>query len=104
MAAYCFFDVREVNDPNKMEEYRKAVLQTVQQYRGQFVVLGGTCESVEGEWKPIFPVIIRFPNLQTAHKWYHSNEYQYLKALRLSASKGDAVFMESEPSEFVTEH
>ncbi len=102
MAAYCFFDVREVVDPAKMEEYRRGVLATVKQYDGQYVVLGGTCDRIEGEWKPNFPVIIRFPSLERAHQWYHSEEYKYLKALRLSGSKCDAVFMESEPGEFVS--
>ena len=103
MSAYCFFDIREVIDPEKMEEYRKGVLETVKQYNGQYVVLGGTCDSIEGQWKPKFPVIIRFPSLKRAHEWYHSEEYKYLKALRLAGSKGDAVFMESEPSDFITE-
>ena len=103
MAAYCLFDIREVVDPEKMEEYRRGVLATVERYGGRYVVMGGTCDVIEGNWKPNFPVIIRFPSLEQAHNWYHSEEYKYLKALRLSGSKGDAVFMESEPSEFVSE-
>ena len=103
MAAYCFFDVREVVDPAKMEDYRRNVLATVEQYGGRYVVIGGTCDVIEGQWKPNFPVIIRFPNLEQAHNWYHSEEYKYLKALRLSGSKCDAVFMESASGEFVSE-
>ena len=60
MAAYCFFDIREVLDPAKMEDYRRNVLATVEQYGGRYVVMGGTCDVIEGQWKPNFPVIIRF--------------------------------------------
>jgi uncharacterized protein (DUF1330 family) len=103
MTAYCFFDVREVVDPAKLEQYKNGVLTTVQQYNGRYLILGGQCDSVEGSWQPVTPVLIRFPDLEQAYKWYNSPEYKGLKTLRLDATKGDAVFIESEPSAFVSE-
>lgn len=103
MAAYCFFDVQEIVDPAKMEQYRSDVLATVKQYSGRYLVVGGTCEVVEGTWQPVTPVLTRFPDLQQAYKWYNSEEYRELKALRLAGSKGHAVFMETEASEFIEE-
>jgi uncharacterized protein (DUF1330 family) len=103
MTAYCFFDVREVVDPAKLEQYKNGVLATVQHYNGRYLILGGQCDSVEGGWQPVTPVLIRFPDLKQAYKWYNSPEYQGLKTLRLDATKGDAVFIESEPSAFVSE-
>ncbi len=104
MTAYCFFDVREIIDAAKIEQYKRGVLATVTQYQGRYLVLGGRCDSVEGNWQPVTPVLIQFPNLDQAYKWYNSAEYKALKALRLAGSIGDAVFMESEPSEFVTQN
>ena len=101
MAAYGLFDVRAVTDPGKMERYQSGVLATVKRHGGQYLVVGGRCEAVEGDWSPAFPVLIKFPSLEHAHRWYNSDEYKNLKSLRLSATKGSAVFMESEPSEFV---
>jgi uncharacterized protein (DUF1330 family) len=49
---------------------------------------------VEGDWQPVFPVIIEFPSLVQAHRWYDSDEYRDLKALRLSATIGNAVIIE----------
>ena len=103
MAAYCFFDVREVTDPEKLEQYKKGVLATVHQYSGRYLLLGGNCEGIEGNWRPVTPVLIRFPDLAQAKKWYNSEEYAGLKALRLAATNGDAVIIESVPSEFITE-
>lgn len=103
MTAYCFFDVREVVDPEKLEQYKNGVLATVQQYNGRYLLLGGECERVEGEWQPTTPVLIRFPSLEQAHNWYNSPEYEPLKALRLAATSGDAVFMESTPNPFISE-
>jgi uncharacterized protein (DUF1330 family) len=101
MAAYCFFAVREITDSAKMAEYRSRVLATVQHYGGRYLAVGGKCEVVEGTWRPVLPVLIEFPNLEQANAWYGSDEYKELKQLRLSATKGDAVFMESESNEFV---
>ena len=67
MAAYCFFDIREVSDPEKLGEYKAGVLATVQQYGGRYLLLGGEAESVEGDWQPSSPVLIRFPSLEQAH-------------------------------------
>jgi len=103
MTAYCFFDVREVIDPQKLDMYKQGVLATVQQYGGRYLVLGGKCEGVEGTWQPVTPVLIRFPSLEQAYTWYNSEEYRHLKGLRLAATNGDAVFMESEPNGFVFE-
>jgi uncharacterized protein (DUF1330 family) len=102
MAAYCFFDMYEVTDPEKLEQYRSGVLATVERYGGHYVLVGGKCDIVEGNWRPTFPVLMEFPTLEAAHSWYNSQEYAPLKALRLSATKNNAVFMESEPTKFTT--
>ncbi|HKY04599.1 MAG TPA: DUF1330 domain-containing protein [Blastocatellia bacterium] len=94
MAAYCFFDVLEITDEEKMEQYRAGVFRTVEQYGGRYLAIGGKTDLVEGEWRPVFPVIIEFPSLEQAHRWYNAEEYRSLKQLRLAATKGHAVFIE----------
>ena len=94
MAAYCFFDILETTDPGKMEKYRTGVAATVQHYGGRYLALGGPFDVVEGQWRPVFPVLLEFPSLAQAHRWYDSDEYRELKALRLAATRGNAVFIE----------
>jgi uncharacterized protein (DUF1330 family) len=94
MSAYCVFDVLKINDPEKMADYRSKVVDNVERHGGRYVVLGGPFDVVEGNWQPTFPVIIEFPNLEQAHKWYDSEDYAELKALRLAASEANAVFVE----------
>jgi uncharacterized protein (DUF1330 family) len=94
MRAYFFLDVLKVTDPEKMEKYREGVLATVQQHGGRYLTVGGRYDVVEGEWRPVFPVLIEFPSLQHAHSWYDSDAYRDLKALRLAATRGNAVFIE----------
>jgi uncharacterized protein (DUF1330 family) len=92
--AYGFFDVLEVTDPAKMEAYRAGVFATVKNHGGCYVVLGGPFEVVEGSWQPTFPVMIEFPSMAAARRWYDSPEYAPLKALRLAATRGHAVFFD----------
>jgi uncharacterized protein (DUF1330 family) len=94
MSAYFLVDVLEVTDEEKMEKYRGSVLSTVERYGGRYLTVGGKCDVVEGDWQPVFPVIIEFPSLEQAHRWYDSDEYRDLKALRLAATKGNAVIIE----------
>jgi uncharacterized protein (DUF1330 family) len=100
MTAYCFFDVQEVTDPEALNEYRSKVRATGEHHGGRFVLVGGELEAVEGDWRPTFPVLIEFPSLEHARRWYGSAEYRGLKELRLSATKGHAFFMEGLPEEY----
>jgi len=87
MPGYAVFDVLEITDQAKMDEYRKGVLATIQKYKGRVLVAGGKFEVVEGSAKPTFPVILEFPTLEDAKRWYESEEYRPLKALRLAAAR-----------------
>ena len=94
MSAYCVFDIREIVDRAKMQKYREGVAASVAQFGGRYLVLGGPIEVIEGDWRPVFPVILEFPSLEQAHRWFDSEEYRELKRLRLEGSRGDAVFMQ----------
>ena len=52
MTAYCLFDNLEVSDPVKLEEYATAVQPIVERYGGRYVLIGGKCDLVEGDWRP----------------------------------------------------
>jgi uncharacterized protein (DUF1330 family) len=88
MTAYCFFDVLEVTDPEGLEEYRGHVRDTVKHHGGRYLLVGGELEPIEGDRRPTFPVLIEFPSLEHARRWYGSDEYRRLKELRLSATRG----------------
>jgi uncharacterized protein (DUF1330 family) len=93
MPAYFIVDI-DVTDPTAFEEYRKAVPATVEKYGGKFLVRGGRLEVVEGCWRPKRVVLTEFPSLEQAKRWYDSEEYRALKALRLRTSKGNVILVE----------
>lgn len=93
MAAYAFFDNVQVLDAERLGAYKERVASVVERFGGRYVVLGGEIQRVEGDWQPTFPVMIEFPDLDAARRWYDSADYAELKALRLSAVRGNAVLM-----------
>ena len=93
MSAYVIGEI-EVTDPAGYEEYRKQVLAVVTKYGGKFIVRGGKIDAKEGGWAPKRIVLVEFPSLAQAQKWYDSPEYAPLLAMRLKASKANLVIVE----------
>ena len=93
MPAYFIVD-NEVIDPAGFEEYRKQVPDTVVKYGGKFLVRGGQLQTLEGDWKPARIVVTEFPSIEQARRWYDSEEYRPLRALRLRTARGSVVLVE----------
>jgi uncharacterized protein (DUF1330 family) len=93
MAAYIIVDLT-VTDLPTMEEYRKQVPATVAKYGGRFLVRGGAHQTVEGDWKPNRVVVLEFPSMEQAKRWYDSEEYRAPKAMRLRAGRANLIMVE----------
>ena len=93
MSAYLIGEI-DVTDPAGYEDYRKQVLAVVTKYGGRFIVRGGKVDSKEGGWAPKRIVVLEFPSLEQARKFYHSPEYAPLIKLRQKASKGKIILVE----------
>ncbi len=93
MAAYVIAEVN-VTDPKLYEDYKKLVPATVEKYGGRFAVRGGTLETKEGGWNPARLVVLEFPTMEQARKWYHSPEYAPALALRLKAANAKVILVE----------
>lgn len=93
MAAYVIAEVN-VTDPKLYEDYKKLVPATVEKYGGRFAVRGGTLETKEGGWNPARLVLLEFPTMEQARKWYHSPEYAPALAIRLKAANAKVILVE----------
>jgi uncharacterized protein (DUF1330 family) len=93
MAAYVIGEI-EVTDPAVYEDYRKQVLAVVTKYGGKFIARGGKTETLEGAPPARRVVVLEFPSLEQAQKWYRSAEYAPLIALRQRASRGRIIVVE----------
>jgi uncharacterized protein (DUF1330 family) len=93
MPAYVIADVT-VTDAATMEEYRKQVPATIAKYRGRYLVRGGAHQTLEGEWKPSRLIVLEFPTLAQAQRWYDCEEYKGPKALRMKAGRTKLVIVD----------
>jgi uncharacterized protein (DUF1330 family) len=93
MPAYFIVDVN-VQDPAGFEEYRKRVPATIEKYGGKFLVRGGKFEKLEGNWEPTRVVLLEFPSLEQAKRWYDSEEYREPKALRFKTARTNLLLVE----------
>lgn len=93
MRAYCIANV-EVTDPDTYERYRSQVVAIVEKFGGRYLARGGRAEAKEGGLQPHRVVILEFPDLDTAKRWYDSPEYQAIIGYRTKASRTDLIMVE----------
>lgn len=87
MAAYVIADI-QVTDPAAYEQYRPLAAASVARFGGQFIVRGSKIDLLEGQPQPERIVVIEFPDLESARRWYDSEEYQRALKIRQAASRG----------------
>ncbi len=93
MPAYLIAEI-DVADTVAYEEYRELTPGAVAAYGGKFIVRGGTVDSKEGGWKPNRLVVVEFPSMEKARKFYDSPEYAPALAIRLKAAKSRLILAE----------
>jgi uncharacterized protein (DUF1330 family) len=85
MPAYLIFDVT-IADPETYDAYKQLTPATLEPYGGRFIARGGNTVLLEGDREPGRIVILEFPDLAAAKRWWSSPEYAPAKAIRQKAS------------------
>ena len=93
MPAYIVVET-DVHDPEQYEEYKAASPGAVAAGGGRFIVRGGELAVLEGDWHPKRLVILEFPDLEAAKRFYDSERYQEAKKLREGAANLHMVAVE----------
>lgn len=91
--AYLIAEI-ETTDPAKMEACRKLSPAAVAAYLGKFIARGGTIVTLEGSWNPPRVVIIEFPSLDHAKRFWASPEYAHAKQARIGAGTMRVIAVE----------
>jgi uncharacterized protein (DUF1330 family) len=92
MAAYVLAHI-DVTDPENYQDYIRMSPESIVQYGGRFLARGPTPEILEGTWAPKRLVLIEFPSVEQARRWWDSPEYAAAKAKRQATSTGDLVII-----------
>ena len=96
MPAYVVVQI-DIHDPVRYERYRTLAPPSIAKYDGRYIVRGGACHALEGDWNPPRFVILEFPNADRARQWWESPEYAEAKALRQSAASTQMLLVEGLP-------
>ena len=96
MPAYIVVDIA-IHDPQTYERYKLLAPPSIAAYQGKYIVRGGRCERLEGEWQPSRLVILEFPDIEAARAWWASEEYAAAKALRQASAATEMLLVEGFP-------
>jgi uncharacterized protein (DUF1330 family) len=93
MPAFAIAHLRTPQFNEDVFTYIEKIQATMDPYQGRFRVHGGTAEVLEGEW-PGTIVVIEFPDLDHARRWYASSAYQEILPLRTRHIEADTIIVE----------
>jgi uncharacterized protein (DUF1330 family) len=84
-----------IDDWEQFDQYRSAVVSTLEPYRARFLVRGGTFTTLEGDMPYERIAVLEFPSRDAAEAWYHSDAYQAILPIRLAASRCQFVMVDA---------
>ncbi len=93
MAAYLVVEAR-ITDRGKFAGYARCVPELVSRFGGEYVVLGGAAETLEGDWGESRIVVHRWPSMAAARRFWHSPEYAEAKKLRENTGEFRVMLLE----------
>jgi uncharacterized protein (DUF1330 family) len=103
MTAYLIVHRRRITDPDQLKKYREGVKESIAKFNGQAIVRSDGFEVLEGEWhpgrsdddsQPERVTVIEFPDMAALKRWYESDDYAELKAIRQASAECDVVAVE----------
>jgi uncharacterized protein (DUF1330 family) len=103
MSTYLINHLRIPNGIPKPEnlEYLEKVEATFTPYGGRWLALDAQVEALEGAW-PGSVVLMEFPDMSTAKRWYRSPEYQGILHLRTDTAISDLILVDAVGRDFTS--
>jgi uncharacterized protein (DUF1330 family) len=92
MAGYVIANV-VWKDSESLAVYKRLMPSSVEKYGGRFLVRGGAMEVLEGAWSPAL-VVMEFPTVEQARRWYNSEEYRPALEIRQRAADNELLIVE----------
>lgn len=79
----------------RFTEYLEKVPRVIAQYGGRYVVRGGQVHAVEGDFGFERMVVIEFASRDAAQRFYDSEDYEPLLALRKDTARSQVAFVDA---------
>lgn len=98
MAAYLVVEA-VITDREKFAAYAQRVPELVARFGGEYIVLGGTQEALEGDWGDVRLVVHRWPDMASARRFWNSPDYAEVRKLREGAGEFRVMLLEGRHKE-----
>jgi uncharacterized protein (DUF1330 family) len=93
VTAYLIADV-DIRDPAAYDDYKANVPALIRRHGGDYLVRGGAHQVIEGDWRPVRLVLLRFPDAAAARAFLDDPDYRPLAALRHRVAATDMVLVD----------
>ncbi|MDZ4312807.1 MAG: DUF1330 domain-containing protein [Cypionkella sp.] len=93
MTAYAVAHLHNVTVNQGILDYLHGIDATLAPFEGHFIIHGGPREQLEGQSGGDL-IVIAFPTITAARKWYASAAYKALIPLRQQGSEGEVFLIE----------
>lgn len=94
MSAYVISEVT-VLDEEKAGTYRELAAASIELHGGRYLSRGQRPDVVEGSWpQDSLLIVVEFPDMESAQRWYDSPEYAEALALRATALDRRLLFVD----------
>lgn len=97
MTAYAIAHLQEAESHPDIAEYIEKIGGTFEPFDGQFLVHAAAHEVKEGSW-PGHVVVIGFPSIAAARRWWDSPAYRRIAPLRSRHIDSDIILVEGVPA------
>lgn len=82
-----------IEDAQGYQQYEKQFVSVLALYQGELLVVDDNADILEGEWPAQRTVLLKFSDKAAAQRWYHSDEYQRLVAIRQKYAKANLALV-----------
>ncbi|MEV7431705.1 DUF1330 domain-containing protein [Nocardioides sp. NPDC092400] len=94
--AYAVAYLRDVNVGPAIVDYLQRIDASMAPFGGRFLVHGGALSPLEGAWDGDL-VVLEFPDVEAARRWYDSPAYRAILPLRTENSHSIACVVQGVP-------
>lgn len=83
----------DITDPSWVQDYLIKVTPLVLSYGGSYITRSSDSELLEGEHKPQYSLVAKFPSKEAALEFYNSEAYAPFKVARQRGSRSRFVLV-----------
>jgi len=91
--AYVLVTIKEIQDQQAFDEYAEKVRPILKKFRGRWVAIEPKHLTRAGAWPYVRTVIVEFPTIADAERWYDSPEYREIIPLRQRAIDANFIMV-----------